>query len=372
MVRHGVQQPVGHLGAVKSGRAVEPVRVGMSGSQRAAQVQGRTCPKAALLGSPPSNRTSTASMNRRRHDDADARHMAATTMPKTLYSGFPQSRATGRRGVILSMMMKRQKMMMPIRGIEQWAADGRVKPFKFWSCGSPLRVVSMSLRCHLCRRPRSSRRTSHRAAVLELDEQFSTRGSQLEQRLRMMSRMMMTTAIRMMVPQPMPDLATKGAHVVALQQVLLVIEPKALATVSLAILSPADQVTSLGFAPATARPCCWQSRGCWFLPPAHLPVELAQHVGGFGLVAVFEVVLGAHVRGGASVGPSSAARRWWGAPMLQPSSESTRKAKPRFGCRAGIRSSQSARRRRAPRPCGAESPPPASARPATGLCCPAG
>ena len=64
----------------------------------------------------------------------------------------------------------------------------------------------------------------------------------------------MTTATRMMVPQPMPDLATKGPGSSRCSTSFLSSSLKALATVSLAILSPADQVTSLRLCSSESTP----------------------------------------------------------------------------------------------------------------------
>jgi len=64
----------------------------------------------------------------------------------------------------------------------------------------------------------------------------------------------MMIAIRMMVPQPRPDLATNGPGSSRLRASALSSSLKALATVSLASLSPLDQVTSLGVCSSDSKP----------------------------------------------------------------------------------------------------------------------
>src|SRR3989344_615106 len=75
-----------------------------------------------------------------------------------------------------------------------------------------------------------------------------------EQLLRMISRMMMMIAIRRMGAQPRPDLAVKGPGSSRCSTSALSSSLKALATVSLASLSPADQVTSFGVCSSDSRP----------------------------------------------------------------------------------------------------------------------
>jgi hypothetical protein len=135
---------------------------------------------------------------------------------------------------------------------------------------------------------------------------------------------------------------------------------------------PLDQVTlARRLAPSTAGACRRRSRGWRALAALHRPVELAGHV----------VVSACSFPSAVArcPGRSPRCRRASdGAPVvgltrLQPSWNRPGTRSRACGCTAGTRSSRSARRgRRLGAPCGAGSPPPASARPAAGRRCRAG
>src|SRR3990167_1231991 len=100
-------------------------------------------------------------------------------------------------------------------------------------------MVCFSLKCHLWLPPEEYPPNEPPELRKPLPEEP-------EQLLRMLIRMNRTTMIRMTVPQPIPLAATKGPGSSRCSRSFLFSSLKALATVSLASLSPLDQVTSFG------------------------------------------------------------------------------------------------------------------------------